>query len=137
MWTVLHVEDNDNDALLLRMRLKRCGLPLQIVHANDGQSAVDYLEHCHSLPHLLVLDLDLPKLTGFEVLERVREQPRFASVPVIILSSADHPENKARAAALGARAYIGKTDSFHEFIVTIMALLPYPRFQNSRLQEKP
>src|SRR4051795_12059717 len=92
---ILLVEDNPADVKITQRALKESGLPVDLIVVRDGQEAVDYLlrQGIHSnatawrSPDLILLDLNLPRLNGKEVLERVRSTPQFKMVPVIVLTT--------------------------------------------------
>jgi DNA-binding response OmpR family regulator len=95
-------------------------LPLNIYSASDGQQAIEFIAKAEEddtapCPHLLLLDLNLPKVDGFEVLRRLRESKRLSAIPVLIVSSSDSPGDRGAAAALGA-GYFRKTTSYEEFL---------------------
>ncbi len=110
---ILHVEDDPNDVLLfdLALRRKKVGLPVHSV--GDGQEALNYLEGSGAyadrarfpLPGLIVLDLKLPGMSGFDLLEWRRAQPAYKAIPVFVLSSSFLPQDCTRAKALGANRY--------------------------------
>jgi DNA-binding response OmpR family regulator len=106
--------------LLIREVIRVENLPLEMHVASDGQSAIEFIESADAspnapCPHLLLLDLNLPKRDGFEVLKRLRESDRCKTVPVVIITSSDSPSDRAQAAALGA-AYFRKPPSYEEFM---------------------
>lgn len=93
-------------------------LPLDVIAVSDGAAALDFILGSSTegaRPELLILDLNLPKIEGFEVLERVRKQERFQRLPVLIVTSSDAPADRQRAAALGAH-YFRKPPSYEEFL---------------------
>jgi CheY-like chemotaxis protein len=116
---LLYVEDEENDIVLVRFGLKQIGVthPLQVV--TDGMSAVDYLSGAGSFadresypfPSLVLLDLNLPRFSGIEVLEWIRRQPRCKDLPVIIFTSSDNDGDRERARELGANEYFVKPGS--------------------------
>lgn len=117
---LLLAEDNLPDALLIREVIREENLPLDMHIASDGQSAIDFIESADAdqnapCPHLLLLDLNLPKRDGFEVLKRLRESDKCKSIPVVIITSSDSPSDRAQAASLGA-AYFRKPPSYEEFM---------------------
>jgi CheY-like chemotaxis protein len=119
-WNVLLAEDNLPDALLVREAVRIHDLPLNIYAAADGQEAIEFIAKAEEdgtapCPHLLLLDLNLPKVEGFEVLRRLRESKRLSGIPVLIVSSSDSPDDRGAAAALGA-GYFRKTTSYDEFL---------------------
>lgn len=105
---------------MVREVIRAESLPLDLHIASDGQFAIDFIEKAETdpnspCPHLLLLDLNLPKRDGFEVLTRLRESERCRTVPVVIITSSDSPSDRAQAAALGA-AYFRKPPSYEEFM---------------------
>ncbi|MGO8679224.1 MAG: response regulator [Limisphaerales bacterium] len=121
--TVLYVEDEEFDALFMHRAFERMGLEGSLKVVEDGQEAIDYLagkgvyadRRAHPLPAVVLLDLKLPVVSGFEVLEWLREQPEFKSLPVVIFSSSAQPEDQARASELGADDFVQKPSSALEF----------------------
>jgi CheY-like chemotaxis protein len=110
------VEDDEDDVFALKWVLKKAQITNPIQVAPDGQQAIDYLSGVgmyadrekYPLPHLVFLDLKLPYRTGIEVLAWIRQQSRFDSLPVVILSGSDEARDHANAKALGAREYLVK-----------------------------
>jgi len=122
---VLVVDDDPNDVFFMHLGFKAAGLPQALHIAVDGQQAIDYLagnglfadRAQHPLPALVLLDLHLPGLSGFEVLRWLRQQPQFQSLPVVILTASDREADKAQAQQLGANEYIVKP-------INLVAVLP-------------
>jgi CheY-like chemotaxis protein len=110
---ILYAEDDPNDIVLFQIALDKASLPVQAAFVSDGGAAIDYLSGASSfndrerypLPQLIVLDLKMPRKSGFDVLEWLRDRPELASIPTIILSSSEYPEDRARALSLGAKDY--------------------------------
>ena len=113
---MLYVEDEKSDVLLLRVAFTRAGLTNPVHIAVDGAEAIDYLagngafadRNQHPLPAFVLLDLNLPKKSGFEVLSWIRQQPQFASLPVVIYTSSVGLIDKDTAQLLGATDYFVK-----------------------------
>jgi len=111
--TVLYVEDDMTDVFLLRRAWQQAGLPnpLHVVH--DGQEAIDYLSGnahyadraSHPFPALVLLDLNLPKITGFELLKWIRESPMIRALKVVVLSTSDDPIDVRHAEDLAVSGY--------------------------------
>ena len=104
----------------MREAIDKEHLPLEVHLVSDGKQAVDFIERSEAdpdapSPHILVLDLNLPKLDGFEVLERVRSSSKHNRIPVLIVTSSDSPSDKAEAAKLGA-GYFRKPTSYEKFL---------------------
>lgn len=120
--TVLYVEDEDSDVLLLRLAFEIAGLDALLISAGDGQEAICYLAGegrfadriCHPLPNLILLDLNLPRQSGFDVLEWIRRQNHFISLPVIVYTSSLNAEDCAKAQRLGANDYVVKFSDVKE-----------------------
>jgi len=127
--TILHVEDDPNDAFLVQHALEKAQVSVQLRLVADGQQALDYLagtgpyndRHSYPIPNLMLLDLKMPKLSGFDVLAWVRGQKRFGDLPVIILSSSEHCEDKAHAQRLGADAYEVKSPGFECVVQRVLS----------------
>jgi two-component system, response regulator len=120
---ILLVEDNPTDEKLTVLAFKGCGVTNEIVVVRDGAEALDYLfgtgEHAgrdtRLLPTMVLLDLSLPRLSGLEVLQRIRSDPRTALLPVVMLSSSTEEEDVIRSYSFGANAYVRKPVDFGEF----------------------
>src|SRR3954454_5176211 len=110
---ILLVEDDPGDELLTREALEDQGAAHRIHVAHDGQEAIDFLYRLsdrENAPHpdLIILDLNLPKFSGHQVLERIKADPDLAQIPVVILSTSQAREDIADSYRLGANAYIPK-----------------------------
>ncbi len=127
---ILIAEDDDADVFLLRLACERAGVPNPLVVAADGREAIRYLQGeppfseraKHPLPALFLLDLKMPILDGFDVLEWVGRQPDLKQLPVIILSSSGEPRDREKARALGACDYIVKPGRPEELYQIMRAL---------------
>jgi CheY-like chemotaxis protein len=132
---ILLVEDDRNDVMLFQMAFQKTARnsTLHVVH--DGEEAIHYLEgkgrfndrQRYPLPHLILLDLKMPKIGGFEFLEYLRQRSRgdLRLIPVIIMSSSVLTEDINRAYALGASSYLVKPINWNEFIRALAALHIY------------
>ena len=114
--TILLVEDDPGHARLIEKNLRRSNIANQIVHASNGQQALDYLsgeEHTSSL--LVLLDLNMPVLDGYQVLERIKADERTKHIPVVILTTTDDAREVTRCYDLGCNVYITKPVSYQQF----------------------
>lgn len=113
---VLYVEDNPDHAELFLRCWKGHGMAPALVHLEDGESALNYLARAERdevlKPGLVLLDLRLPKVDGFEVLARFKASPQIGAVPVVILSTSANVTDVARAYANHANSYVVKPEDF-------------------------
>lgn len=109
---VLLVEDNDDDRFLASRAMKKLSRPVRLEIARDGAEALRRLQGDDSagpeLPGLVILDLQLPRVDGMEVLQQLRQNPVTNAVPVVIASSSDHPADLDRCRQLGVAGFIMK-----------------------------
>ncbi|HYG24098.1 MAG TPA: response regulator [Verrucomicrobiae bacterium] len=116
---ILLAKDNETDVMLVRRAMNIAGLRASLQVVRDGQQAVDYLAgidgYCdrvlHPFPKLMLLDLQMPRLDGFEVLRIVRTDLHFTHLPVIVLTSSENPSDIKRAYEMGATSYFRKPDN--------------------------
>jgi CheY-like chemotaxis protein len=113
---ILLVEDSEDDIELTLRALRRSGIQSRVEVARDGVAALDYLQRGTPLPSVVLLDLNLPRLSGLEVLERLRAHPRTRLVPVVILTSSRDEADVARGYALGANSYVRKPVDYDAFM---------------------
>ena len=121
---ILLVDDDPNDVLLVQRALKKAGLPYPLIHRRDGEEAIDYLSGKppysdraqHPLPKLILLDVKMPKLSGFDVLNWMQRQPTISKIPVVILTASVREEDKSEAQKLGAAGYRTKPVDFAELV---------------------
>ncbi|MDK2952462.1 MAG: hypothetical protein PWQ77_2127, partial [Kosmotogales bacterium] len=127
--TILVIEDNENDQFLIMRSIRKHNIANDIFVVGDGIEALDYLyyrgrykDSNHTAPHLILLDLKLPKMGGLEVLKKIRENPETALIPVIILTSSDEEKDIVSSYKLGANSYVRKPIDFVEFAEAIKNL---------------
>ena len=118
---ILLVEDNPDDAELTRIAFAEAGGEYDLRVVADGAAAVAYLQRCTpaELPALVLLDLNLPKLNGREVLQAIRAEPATRSLPVVVLTTSAEPFDVDQAYALGANSYIQKPVEFDRFVEVV------------------
>jgi two-component system response regulator len=139
--TILLVEDNPDDEELTVMSLRDAGIGNPIEVARDGVEAVNYLLSSETNvrgakpnPMLVILDLKLPKIDGFQVLARIRASDRTRTLPVVILTSSDVDEDVARSYALGVNSYVRKPVEFSEFAAAVRQLGLYWMLLNQQVR---
>jgi chemotaxis family two-component system response regulator Rcp1 len=118
---ILLAEDNDGDIFLVRRALEKRGVPHHLTVARNGEEALELLERAESsrgpeAPGLILLDLNLPKIDGAQVLSRIRKTTAFSATPVIVLTSSDSPRDRESALALGANVYFRKPTDLQSFM---------------------
>jgi two-component system, chemotaxis family, response regulator Rcp1 len=114
---ILLVEDNEADVWLFKEALNALGSPHDLEVARDGEEAIARLKQADKPPDLILLDINMPKVDGFEVLSFVRSDARLCIIPVIILSSSRDDRDVRRAHELGANSYLCKTvDDFSDLV---------------------
>ena len=119
---ILIVEDNPGDVFLLRMALEKVRFPLHLTIVEDGEAAIRYFleegaRSSRPWPDLILLDVNLPKKSGYEVLTALRADPEATLVPALIVSSSDSEKDIRRAYELGAHAYIQKRNDLEDLDV--------------------
>lgn len=127
---ILLVEDNPQDEMLILRALKKSNLANQVDVVRDGQQALDYLfatgdfaDRAGSpLPTVMLLDIGLPRLSGLEVLARLRADPRTELLPVVILTSSDEERDRLKSYESGANSFVRKPLDFAEFAETVARL---------------
>ena len=121
---ILFVEDNPDDEELTLLALQQSNILNEIIVTHDGVEALDYLfgtgqyagRDPNQVPQLILLDLKLPKLSGLDVLKRLRADPRFELIPVVVLTSSSEEEDIISSYRMGANSYVRKPVEFHRFV---------------------
>jgi two-component system response regulator len=120
---ILLVEDNASDEKLTVLAFKKCGVANEIVVVRDGAAALDYIfatgKHAGRdaalHPSMVLLDLNLPKIDGLEVLRRIRAEERTRLLPIVVLTASREEEDILNSYSFGANAYVRKPVAFAEF----------------------
>jgi len=118
---ILSVEDDHAAFLLLEIAFKEVGGDFQLYRVEDGREALDFLRrHGRYLdapkPNLVLLNLNMPRMNGFEVLEAMNDDPAMNDVPAVVFSSSRMDEDRAKCLALGARSFMTKPRELDEFL---------------------
>jgi DNA-binding response OmpR family regulator len=117
---IVLVEDSSDDAFVLQRALSKSGLVFTMQHLADGEEALNYfrslMEDGAPAPHVIILDIKLPRLTGFDILEWLKKKSTMTRVPVIVHSGSSLAADKVRASELGAEAFVTKT---HDCVVVV------------------
>jgi CheY-like chemotaxis protein len=126
---ILLAEDDEGHAYLIRQNLLDAGLANKVVHVKDGQEALDYI-HCTGAygsrkpngPLLLLLDINMPRVDGVEVLRRLKTDPKTDEIPVIMLTTTDDPREVKRCYELGCSSYVTKPVAYDHFVEAVRRL---------------
>ena len=118
---ILLVEDNAGDIFLVRRALEKQGLKHHLTIARNGEEAMQLLKQAENgpitdAPELVLLDLNLPKVDGGQILSHIRQTYAYAATPVIIITSSDSPADRDRALSLGANVYFRKPTDLSSFM---------------------
>jgi two-component system, chemotaxis family, response regulator Rcp1 len=130
---ILLVEDNPADVKITQRALRESDAPVELIVVRDGQEAVEYLlrqgQNADNpdwrIPDLILLDLNLPRLTGVQVLERIRATPALRATPVVVLTTSRRHEDIAQVYAAGANTYIEKPQDFNRFVQVLQIIQRY------------
>lgn len=122
---VLLVEDDEADQLLMQEAAELSGLACTLHLARDGVEALERLRRPGPRPQLVLLDLNMPRKGGLEVLREVRADPALRGLPLVMLTNSNASEDVARCYAAGASAYVCKSMQLETFIHTVQTTLTY------------
>jgi CheY-like chemotaxis protein len=130
---VLYVEDDPNDVLLVQQACRNAKVSFEIEVVKDGEAAIEYLSGAdiysdrqrHPLPEMIMLDLKMPRQSGFEVLQWIRGQPCLKHLPVVVFSSSKHEGDMKRAYDSGANSYMVKPVGFDSLVKMVKTINLY------------
>jgi CheY-like chemotaxis protein len=130
---LLLVEDNPDDEELTLLAFEQSAIANEVVVAHDGVEALDYLfstgmyadRNPSLMPALILLDLQLPRINGLEVLQRLRADPRTKLLPVVILTTSNEQQDLINSYSLGCNSYIRKPVDYDQFITAVQQLGMY------------
>jgi len=134
---VLLVEDDPDHAELVRRGLEEYGSQLQLTHVADGESALEYLKdraprNTPGRPHLILLDLRLPRMDGLEVLREIKASPDLADIPCVVLTTSRAEGDMLKAYRLHANSYLVKPGDYERFVELIAGVERYWLRQNAQ-----
>jgi CheY-like chemotaxis protein len=142
---ILYAEDEENDAFFLRRAFEKATVSHPLVVVSDGQEAIDYFSGGgryvnrseHPLPCLLLLDLNMPRKTGLEVLQWIRREPPIRTLPVIVLTSSLQDSDIHRAYIHGANAYLAKPSQPDDLVAVAHTVRDFWLNLNRTVQQYP
>jgi CheY-like chemotaxis protein len=131
--TILHVDDDSNDAVLFQHACQKAGIDCNLQNVEDGDQAITYLRGAeqfadrqrYPIPTLVLLDLKMPRVNGFDVLAWLRGNRELRAMPVVVLSSSNHDADVKRAYDLGANSYLVKPVGFESLVEIARSLNQY------------
>lgn len=125
-FTLVMIEDDEGHATLITRNLKRSGIGNTIIHLKDGEQALEYFFGPNaSKSHdktLILLDLNLPMVDGYEILKRLKSEAHTRTIPVIVLTTTDNPKEVDRCYAMGCNVYVTKPVEYENFTNAIQKL---------------
>ena len=127
---LLQIEDNQADVMLVREALKTVAIRVEHSVVEDGQAALDFLGQCapntpFPCPDVMLLDLNMLRKTGYELLEELKQHPRFKGIPIIVFTSTGEPHEVFRCYALGANAFLVKPFDVAEYFAIVHAFMAF------------
>jgi DNA-binding response OmpR family regulator len=123
---ILLVEDNTGDIILIQTTMEElAGVNLKFIIKTNGLEACNYVRFTGNVPQLIILDLNLPHRSGFDVLSEIKANMSLSNVPVIIFSSSTNPVDKQKSISMGAKAFFEKPMDFDEYKNKVESFLKY------------
>ena len=121
---IILIEDNKAEADLLIHCMRKEGMSGGLLHFDDGQKALEWImaDRPHRRPRLIILDINMPRLNGIEILHRIRQNPISRTLPVVMLTSSKEPRDIQASYDLGTNAYVVKPINFDDFAVAVRQL---------------
>ncbi len=131
---VIIAEDDPDDRLLIKDAIKEASMqPIDVFFVQDGVEMLDYLYHRGKYtetgkaphPELVMLDLNMPKKSGMEVLEEIKRDPALRIIPVVVLTTSHEPQQISRSYELGGNGFITKPESYHQLVELMQNIQKY------------
>ncbi len=131
---VIIAEDDPDDRLLIQDAIKEASLqPIDVFFVQDGAEMLDYLYHRGKYgdkgkaphPELVLLDLNMPKKSGMEVLEEIKSDPALRTIPVVVLTTSHEPQHISRSYELGGNGFVTKPESYHQLVELMQNIQKY------------
>ncbi|MCA9192807.1 MAG: response regulator [Planctomycetales bacterium] len=127
---ILLVDDDEGDALLAQLAIEQVDYPIQLSHVLDGVEAIAFLNRQSpyldvQTPDLILLDLNMPRMGGHETLVAIKSDPRFATIPVVVMTTSNAARDISRSYDANANCYISKPMELSDFMDTIVSLADF------------
>jgi CheY-like chemotaxis protein len=130
--TILVADDDADDRLFMEQALRQTGYDHDIRFVEDGEELLEYLRHQGNYnarnapwPNLLMLDLNMPRVNGFQALERIKEDPALRRLPVVVMTTSSADEDVVRTYNMGVNSFITKPFNFHRLVEMVAAMKTY------------
>jgi CheY-like chemotaxis protein len=122
---IMLVEDDDVDALTTKRALREIKVTNELIHKLDGEDGLQYLKNDNTKPCVILLDLNMPRMNGFEFLREIKKDENLKKIPVIVLTTSDTDQNILESYELGVAGYITKPVDYRQFVETIKTVDMY------------
>lgn len=122
---ILLVEDDLVDSMTVKRAVKEVGIGNPIHVAENGEDALEYLHQAEKLPCLILLDINMPRMNGLELLENIKHDPKYRRIPVIILTTSQEDQDKYKSFDLHAAGYMVKPVDYEQFIQLMKTIQEY------------
>ena len=119
---ILLVEDNPGDIELIKTGFEEARVVNQITVISDGQEALNFINKGEEIPDIILLDINLPKVNGFEILKKIRSTKASSNIPVVMLTSSDTTEDVEKSYSSRANSFITKPVDFEQFLKVIKSI---------------
>jgi len=122
---ILVVDDDADDRELVKKAFEGCGTPIEVAELNDGAEVMKYLNNCKpvALPDVILLDLNMPVMNGFEVLMEIKTHEQFHLIPVYVFTTSKIERDRVHSVRLGAKGMITKPSSYLEWVEVLCPLV--------------
>lgn len=121
----LFIEDDEIEILKFKKSLKKLGFSHRILEAKNGEEALDVLKKKEELPHVILLDLNMPKMNGLEFLKEIKQDPHLRYIPAIIVTTSSNQQDMLESYKLGIAGYIIKPLRYEDYIKKIQRVVDY------------
>ena len=126
------VDDDKDDQYLFEVAFKSLVPPVHVRLLDDGEEFLLALSKTETLPSLVVLDVNMPRLNGFDTLKKLRDEPTYKKLPVVILTTSSRPQDQDKAMQLGANGFLTKLGSTGKLLMLLNQLVPSWQHRSSR-----
>ena len=120
-------DDDEDDRLLIADAFEECGFDGTILSADSGENVLEKLDSLASdkLPSMILLDLNMPGMSGYEVLAQLKKMPRFRKIPIVVLTTSSAQEDVIRAYDLGGNSFMTKPNTYEGLVDSVRSLIHY------------